>query len=103
MTDVSNLSSLFEKSISVGVIILLFAILYFLIRKMMENLSSFHEELESKDAQLIEVIKEFNAIVIKINETNDKKLELIISSNKRVEEKVDKLMDKVDNINKSEK
>lgn len=100
MNDVTNLSSLFEKSVSVGVIILLFAIVVFLIRKMQDSIDSFYIEIKDKDAQLVEVIKEFNAVVIKINETNDRKLELIADSNKRIEDKVDKLTDKVEKIEK---
>lgn len=101
MNEATSLSTLFEESVAVGVIILLFVILLFLIKKMMETNDSFHKELEQKDGQLIETIKEFNDTVLKINDSHDRNLQFLTESNKRIEDKVDKIFDKVLSDNRS--
>lgn len=95
MTDMSQFSSFFEAGLAIGVIVVLFAILFFLLKKMMEQNEKYHTELESKDVQLIDTIKEFNSIILKINDAHDRNLQNIVDTSARIEAKVDKIIEKI--------
>ena len=95
MIDMSQFSSFFEEGLAIGVIVVLFAILFFLLKKMMEQNEKYHTELESKDVQLIDTIKEFNSTILKINDAHDRKLQNIVDTSSRIEAKVDKIIEKI--------
>ena len=95
MENMQQFSNFFEAGLAVGVIVILFTILFFLLKKMMEQNESFHRELEAKDIQLIDTIKEFNATVLKINDSHDLNLQHITDTTNRIETKVDKIIEKM--------
>ena len=95
MIDMSQFSSFFEEGLAIGVIVVLFAILFFLLKKMMEQNEKYHTELESKDVQLIDTIKEFNSTILKINDAHDRNLQNIVDTSTRIESKVDKIIEKI--------
>ena len=95
MENVTQFSQLFENGIAIGVIIILFIILFAFIKLMMEQIKKYHDELKQKDMQLTETIKEFDATILKINDAHDKNLQYICDSNDRIEAKVDKIIEKI--------
>ena len=95
MEDMTQFSNFFEAGLAVGVIVVLFTILFFLLKKMMEQNETFHRELEAKDTQLIDTIKEFNTTILKINDSHDLNLQHITDTTIRIETKVDKIIEKM--------
>lgn len=91
----ADFSKIFENGLAVGVIILLFIVLYLLIKQMIEGNKQNRDDMLKKDSQLIEVINNFNSTVLKLNENYDKNLSNLIDSNNRIENKVDKILDEM--------
>lgn len=93
--DVSGMANAFDNGLAIGVIVLLFAALGLLLKRMIDNEKQNKDTILQKDSQLIEVINSFNTTVLKLNENYDRNLSNLIESNNRIEHKVDKIIDEI--------
>lgn len=105
MADMTQFATFFDNGLAVGIIVILFAVLFYYIKASIQTNKEFQKQIQSKDAQLIEQINKFNDTINQVNQVCLNDIDKLNETTHRLEDKIDdiqkttqKIESKIDNI-----